>query len=88
MRRSSRLVVILLVGLGVLMLLLISNRHVVSADPKPKPDLQSAVGRYQVFKSQNLEDDCLLDTATGKVWRLKAESKLRGEWVLAVESPK
>jgi hypothetical protein len=85
MPRSYRFLAIVVVGLGMAIALLMPHRQVVSADPKPA--LGPAVGRNQVFKSGNLPDDCLLDTATGKVWRLKAEG-LRGEWVLAVEGPK
>jgi hypothetical protein len=86
MIRSNWLVAVVVICLTVAGTLLIPHGQVVSADSKPAPE--PPVGRYQVFKAQNLEDDCLLDTATGKVWRLKSESKLRGEWVLAVEGPK
>jgi hypothetical protein len=68
------------------MTLLIPNRQIVSAEPAAQPP----VGRYQVFKSHGLADhDCLLDTATGKVWRLKAEGlQQEGKWILAVEAPR
>jgi len=85
MFRSYRFFAIVVVALGLANALLTPCGQGVSANPKPAPEPQG--GRYQVFKSQNLRDDCLLDTATGKVWRLQAEG-LRGQWHLAVEGPK
>jgi hypothetical protein len=76
---------VVVISLGIAIALLTPHGQGVSADPKPAPG--PTAGRYQVFKSGNLPDDCLLDTATGKVWRLKADG-LRGEWVLAVEASK
>jgi hypothetical protein len=86
MSRSYQFLAVVVVGLGMAIALLIPPRQVVSADPKPAAE--PAVGRYQVFKStKNLPDDCLLDTATGKAWRLKVNG-LQGEWVLFAEGPK
>jgi hypothetical protein len=74
------------VCLGVAIALLIPQGRVVSADPRLAPEPPG--GRYQVFKAQSLDDDCLLDTATGRVWRLRSPDRLRGEWVVAVEGPR
>jgi hypothetical protein len=85
MLRTSRFLGVVIVAVGLAIALLIPHGQGICDDPKAAPE--SRVGRYQVFKSQNLPDDCLLDTATGKVWRLKADG-LRGEWIFAVEGPK
>ena len=85
MFRSYRFLAIVVVALGLAIALLTPHGQGVSANSKPAPE--PPVGRYQVYKSQNLRDDCLLDTATGKVWRLQAEG-LRGQWHLAVEGPR
>ena len=70
-------------------LVLIPRGQVVSADVKPAP--ASPAGRYQFFKNQSIgqpNEECLLDTATGKVWKLSFDDRQRGKWVLAVEGPK
>ena len=85
MFRNYRFLASVVVALGLAIALLTPHGQGVSANPKPAPE--PPVGRYQVFKSQNLPDDCLLDTATGKVWRLQADG-LRGQWHLAVEGPR
>ena len=86
MFRSYRFLAIVVMALGLAIALLTPHGQGVSANPKPAPE--PPVGRYQVFKSQNLRGDCLLDTATGKVWRLEAADGLRGQWHLAVEGPR
>jgi hypothetical protein len=85
MFRSYRFWAIVVMALGLAIALLTPHGQGVSANPKPAPEPR--VGRYQVYKSQNFRDDCLLDTTTGKVWRLRAEG-FGGEWHLAVEGPK
>jgi hypothetical protein len=84
MFRSSRFLAIVAVALGLAIALLTPHGQDINANPKPAPEPR--VGRYQVFKSQTLPDDCLLDTATGKVWRLQKDG-LQGRWNLAVEGP-
>src|SRR5262249_8247966 len=87
MFRNYGLLAVVIVGIGLAITLLIPHGKGISADPKPAPE--SLSGRYQVFKSQKIPDECLLDTATGKVWRLKADGVGElGQWVLAVEAPK
>jgi hypothetical protein len=49
--------------------------------------LPTHIGRYQVFRSEYLRGDCLLDTATGKVWKLKAKGTDIA-WTLEVDAPK
>jgi hypothetical protein len=57
---------------------------------------QVQVGRYQPFKTSLKGDfdagDCILDTATGKLWVLerdpRGERKPRLIWVLVAEAPK
>jgi hypothetical protein len=69
--------------------LLVLHGQLVSAGAKPAPE--SLAGRYQFFKNQSIgkpNEECLLDTATGKVWKLSFDDKQRGKWVLAVEGPK
>ena len=81
--------VAVVVCLVVAVALLIPRGQVASADPKATPE--PPAGRYQFFKDQSinrLNDDCLLDTATGRVWRLEFDNQQRGKWVLAVEEPK
>jgi hypothetical protein len=80
---------VVLVCLGVAIALLIPHGRVVSADDKPAPG--SPAGRYEYFRNQSIgkpNEECLLDTATGKVWKLSLDNKERGKWVLAVEGPK
>jgi hypothetical protein len=80
---------VVLVCLGVAIALLIPHGRVVSADDRPAPE--PPAGRYQFFKSQSIgkpNEECLLDTATGRVWKLSFDEKQRGKWVLAVEGPK
>jgi hypothetical protein len=84
-----RFVAVVVGCLVVAIALLIPRGQVVSADPKAPAE--SPAGRYQLFKNHSinsLNDDCLLDTATGKVWRLEFDREQRGKWVLAVEGPK
>jgi hypothetical protein len=86
---SYRFVAVVLVCLGVAIALVIPHGPVVGADVKAAPEFPA--GRYQLFKNQTIaqpNDDCLLDTATGKVWKLVFDDKLQGKWVLAVEGPK
>jgi hypothetical protein len=89
MIHSYRFVAVVLVCLGVAIALLIPHGQVVSADVKPGPE--SPAGRYQFFKNQSIgqpNEECLLDTATGKVWKLIFDDKQQGKWVLAVEGPR
>jgi hypothetical protein len=89
MKLRYRLVAIVLVCLGVATALLIPQGQVASADVKPAPE--SAAGRYQLFKNRSIaqpNEDCLLDTATGRVWKLTFDDKQQGKWVLAIEAPK
>ena len=89
MIRRYRFLAVVLVCLGVTIALLIPQRQVVSADGKPAAE--SPAGRYQFLKNQNIgrpHEECLLDTATGKVWKLSFDDKQRGKWILAVEGPK
>jgi len=89
MTQSYRFMAVVLVCLGVAIALLLPHGRVVSADAKPAPE--SFAGRYQFFKNQSIgkvNSECLLDTATGKVWTLSFDNKQRGRWVLAVEGPK
>ena len=88
MFRSYQFLAVVIVGISLAIALLVPHGQGITADPKPAPETR--VGRYQVFKSHKLSDDCLLDSATGKVWRLEADGVLDhgGKWVLAVEGPK
>jgi hypothetical protein len=55
-----------------------------AADTKPT----SEIGRFQVFRCELLRGDCLLDTATGKVWffqNIKGNDK---GWAPVAEGPK
>jgi subtilisin-like proprotein convertase family protein len=85
MFRSSRFLALVAVALGLAIALLTPHGQDISANQQQAPEPR--VGRYQVFKSQNFTDDCLLDTATGMVWRLQKDG-LRGAWNLAVDGPK
>jgi hypothetical protein len=43
------------------------------------------------MKIEGAGNNCLLDTATGKVWRLELDGRLepeKGKWVLFAEGPK
>jgi hypothetical protein len=61
-----------------------------------RPAADAAIGRYHVFFSARLSPnasnvDCLLDSATGRVWVLKTKDpggSGKGAWVPAVEAPK
>jgi hypothetical protein len=90
MFHSFRFVAAVLACLGVAVALLIPRGQVASADPKAPPESQA--GRYQLFKSRNVNnryEDCLLDTATGKVWRLGVDNEQQGaKWSLAVDGPR
>ena len=89
MLHGYRIVAVVLVCLGVAIALLIPHGRVVSADPKAAPE--PPAGRYQFFKSKSIgapNEECLLDTATGRVWKLSFDDQQRGKWVLAVEGPK
>jgi hypothetical protein len=89
MIHSYRFVAVVLVCLGVAIALLIPHGQAVSFDGKPAPE--PPAGRYQLFKSRmiaNPNEDCLLDTATGRVWKLFFDDNRKGKWVLAVEGPK
>jgi len=60
------------------------------------PDPPVQVGRYQAFhttlKGDQDAGECILDTATGKLWVLerdpRGERKPRLQWVLVAEAPK
>jgi hypothetical protein len=89
MIHSYRFVAVVLVCLAMAIALLIPDGRVVTAGDKPA--LESRAGRYQFFKNQIIakpNEECLLDTATGRVWKLSFDDKQRGKWVLAVEGPK
>jgi hypothetical protein len=87
MRYSYPLAAVVVICLGVAIALLIPHGQVASADPKPAPE--PPVGRYQVFRHQDGDiGDCLLDTATGKVWRFENPKLARTKWVLVAEEPK
>jgi hypothetical protein len=84
-----RFVAVVLICLGVAIALLIPPGQAVSSGGKAAPE--SPAGRYQLFKNQriaNPNEECLLDTATGRVWKLTFDDRQRGKWVLAVEGPK
>jgi hypothetical protein len=87
--QSYRFVAVVLVCLGLAIALLIPRGQVVSAEDKPVPE--SPAGRYQFFKNPTIgkpNEECLLDTATGKVWKLSFDDKQQGKWVLAVDAPR
>jgi hypothetical protein len=89
MASSYRFLVLVVVCVAVAVALLIPRGQVASADPKAPPE--PPAGRYQLFKNPSinrLNHDCLLDTATGRVWLLEFDEKQRWKWVLAVEAPK
>jgi hypothetical protein len=88
MTRTYQLVAVVVFCLGLASALLISQGTVVRAEQKPDSPLP--IGRYQQYKSAVLDGECLLDTATGKVWRLLKDQQRfgKGQWVLAVEGPK
>ncbi len=89
MLRSHRFVAVALVCLGVAIALLIPHGQAVSSDSKPAAE--APAGRYQLFKNQaiaNPNEECLLVTATGRVWKLTFDNKQQGKWVLAVEGPR
>jgi hypothetical protein len=89
MKRSFRFVAVVFVCVGLAIALLIPHGPVVGGGAKPAPE--SSAGRYQLFKNQrigNPNEECLLDTATGRVWKLSFDAKQRGKWVLAIEGPK
>jgi hypothetical protein len=86
MTRTYQCFMLVVFCLGLAAVLLFSQGQVVSADQKPDP--LTPVGRYQQYKTAVLDGDCLLDTATGRVWRLAKKEAFKGEWVLAVEGPK
>jgi hypothetical protein len=47
------------------------------------------IGRYQVFKVDIQNDKAgLLDTATGKVWSLRAAGNSKWTWFLLTDGPK
>jgi hypothetical protein len=74
---------------------------VLSASAQPagtsRPPAQVQVGRFQPFKTGFKGDfdmgDCILDTATGKLWVLTRKDprdnpKIRCSWQLLAEAPK
>lgn len=88
MIRNYRLVAVVIFSLGVAVAL-IPQARVVGADAKAPPE--PCAGRYHFFKSPKLNEineECLLDTGTGKVWRLESDNQRRLHWVLAVDAPK
>jgi hypothetical protein len=53
-----------------------------AADDKPA----AQIGRFQVFRCEVMKGDCLLDTATGKVWlfgNVKGNDKGGHLWLTA-----
>jgi hypothetical protein len=89
MTHRYRSVAVVLVCLAVAIAMLVPRERVASADDKPAP--KRPAGRYVFFKNQSIgkpNEECLLDTATGKVWKLFFDEKQQGKWVLAVEGPK
>jgi hypothetical protein len=88
MRCGDRILAVVLVCLGMAVALLIPHGQVVSADPKAASE--PPAGRYQFFRDQRIghpNEECLLDTATGRIWKLSFDNQQRGTWVLAVERP-
>jgi hypothetical protein len=89
MTQTYRSVVVVLVCVGVAIALMMPHGQVFSAGDKPAPAPASFAGRYQFFKNAHIgqpNEECLLDTATGKVWKLSIDNQ-RGTWVAAVEAP-
>ena len=73
-----------IVGVVVALMLLLPHGQVAGADPKPAP--QPLVGRYQYLRGVPGVGECLLDTATGKVW--KFDTSPASKWIPALDAPK
>ena len=88
MTHRKWVVLLCLLCAAVAVALWIPSGRVASADRKPDPVPQS--GRYQMVKLESglARTDYLLDTATGKLWRLEVDDKKTGKWVLVAEAPK
>jgi hypothetical protein len=85
MFRRYRSLAIVAVCVAVAVAALVPHGRVASADARPAA--QPPMGRYQVFQTADKRDR-LLDTATGKVWRLKDPNIAPTEWELVADGPK
>ena len=86
-----------LIGLCVALAVIALSASGQTAGPAPRPPEPVQVGRFQPFKTGFKGDfdlgECILDTATGKLWVLTRKDpqdnpKVRCSWQLLAEAPK
>jgi hypothetical protein len=86
-----------LIGLCIALAVIVLASSGQTAGPAPRPPEPVQSGRFQPFKTGFKGDldlgECILDTATGKLWVLTRKDpqdkpKVRCSWQLLAEAPK